>query len=136
MLLVSAIFALLTFGFVLPCALDVAMTPRHHFDLPSKQTWLVVVVAFWAFGATAWLLVGRREARMRASWYDVTGSWMPQRAPGSTYLGGQALGSASPFGLARRGQAAMTPTRFIAPDDNPEFLVELERKIRERRGDA
>jgi hypothetical protein len=30
----------------------------------------------------------------------------------------------------RTKQAAMASVRFVAPDDNPEFLLELDRKIR------
>jgi uncharacterized membrane protein len=77
MLLLGVAFALLTVGLVVPCVIDIATTPRHHFDLPTKQNWLVVVIAFWVFGAAAWLLLGRREVRMRRLWDDVTGSWVP-----------------------------------------------------------
>jgi hypothetical protein len=137
MLVLCVIFALLTVGFVVPCALDVAMTPRRYFDLPSKQTWLIVVVGFWVFGAAVWLLVGRREAQMRRLWDDMTKSWMLGRKPSPRRSAGWASGNDYPFGNARRGrQAAMAPARFIAPDDNPDFLLELERRIRGWREDA
>jgi hypothetical protein len=133
MLVLCVIFALLTVGFVVPCAIDVAMTPRRYFDLPSKQTWLIVVVAFWAFGAAVWLLVGRREAQMRRLWDDMTASWMiggerPRRTASWP------SGNDYPFGHARRGrQAAPAAARFVAPDDNPDFLLELDRRIRDWR---
>lgn len=135
MLLPGVAFALITVGFVVPCVIDIAMTPRHHFDLPSKQTWLLVAVAFWAFGAAAWLLVGRRDVRMHRLWDDVTGGW----ALGGEHAmrSGLPAGADYPFGSSRRvRQTAMAPARFVAPDDNQEFLLELERRIRGWREDA
>lgn len=137
MLILCVIFVLLTVGFVVPCAIDVAMTPRRYFDLPSKQTWLIVVVAFWAFGAAVWLLVGRREAQMRRLWDDMTASWMLGQERPQRRAAGWASGNDYPFGHQRRGrQAATAQARFVAPDDNPEFLLELDRKIRGGREEA
>ncbi len=131
MLVLCVIFALITVGLVIPCVIDIAMTPDHLFDLPSKQTWLIVGVAFWVFGSAAWLLVGRREVRMRRLWDDVTGSWVPAPQP---HHPASRPRPDYPFGRPR--QAAMVPARFVAPDDNPDFLLELERRIREWRDDA
>lgn len=137
MLLPCAVFALLTVGFVVPCVIDIAMTPSHHFDVPSKQLWLLVAVAFWVFGAAAWLIIGRRDVRMRAVCDELTGSW----AHGSEY----SLWSTPPrrTGTGYRMRASrsehrvpFTPQSFLAPDDNPDFLLELERRIRERHEDA
>ena len=137
MLLLCAVFALLTVGFVVPCAIDIAVTPSHHFDVPSKQTWLVVGIAFWAFGAAAWLLVGRRDVRMRAVCDEITGNWMgdsersmwtaPHRSTGLSYRSGH--------GRADQ-RTTMAPARFVAPDDNPDFLLELDRRIRDWRDDS
>jgi hypothetical protein len=130
MLLLGVVFALLTVGLVVPCVIDIATTPRYHFDLPTKQNWLVVVIAFWVFGAVAWLLLGRREVRMRRLWDDVTGSWIPAHEADRLHPSRSARGD-YPFGHARRSrQAAMAPVRFVAPDDNQEFLLELDRRIR------
>jgi hypothetical protein len=133
MLLPCAVFALLTVGFVIPCAIDVAMTPSEHFDAPSKQTWLVVAVAFWAFGSAAWLLVGRRDTRMRAACNDLTASW----GAGDETTLWPGIGHRSRPGRSSRPgpQMALAPTRFIAPDDNPDFLLELDRRIRGWRDD-
>ena len=130
MLVVGVIFALVTVGFVIPCVIDIAMTPDYYFDLPSKQTWLIVGVAFWVFGAAAWLLVGRREVRMRRLWDDVSGGWVqaPQQHPSARARADY------PFG--RQRQAAVAAARFVAPDDNPDFLMELDRRIREWREGA
>lgn len=130
MLLLGVVFALLTVGLVVPCVIDVATTPQHHFDLPSKQSWLIVVIGFWIFGAAAWLLLGRRDVRMHRLWDDVTGSWVPARGPQNGHPANRAARADYPFGSTRRGrQAAMASMRFIAPDDNPEFLLEIDRRI-------
>lgn len=128
MLLLGVVFALLTVGLVVPCVIDIATTPKHHFDLPSKQYWLIVVIGFWVFGAVAWLLVGRRDVRMHRLWDDVTGSWVsvPAIPDHPASRGGR---PDYPFGSTRRGRQAAMAVRFIAPDDNPEFLLELDRRI-------
>jgi hypothetical protein len=135
MLLLGVVFVLLTAGLVVPCVIDIATTPRHLFDLPTKQNWLIVVIGFWVFGAAAWLLLGRRDVRMHRLWDDVTGGWVTAREADRVHPS-RAGRSDYPFGHARRGrQAAMAPARFVAPDDNPEFLLELERRIRQWRDD-
>jgi len=136
MLLPYVIIALVTVGFVLPCVLDIATTPRHYFDLPTKRTWLIVAVAFWAFGAAAWLLIGRRDVRVQRLWDDVTGSWSgPEREARFPVV--RATGADYRFGpVQRERQAATVPVRFIAPDDNPDFLLELDRRIRDWREGA
>lgn len=130
MLVLCVAFALLTVGFVLPCVLDIATTPQHLFDYPSRRMWLVVTIAFWAFGATVWLLVGRREIQLRRAWDEMTDSWIAASGPRSRHQTGRYPGADNPFGNSRRGrQAAVAPVRFIAPDDNPDFLLELDRRI-------
>lgn len=135
MLVLCVVFTLLTVGFVVPCVIDIATTPKHLFDLPSKQTWLIVGAAFWVFGAAAWLLVGRRDVRMHRLWDDMAGSWAASGARRHPAARGD--GSDYPFGSAKRArQAAMASVRFVAPDDNPDFLLELDRRIREWRDGA
>jgi hypothetical protein len=133
MLVLGVAFALLTVGLVVPCVIDIATTPQQHFDLPTRKNWLIVVIAFWVFGAAAWLLLGRREVRMHRLWDDVTGSWVPAREADRVHPS-VASRPDYPFGPARRGrQAEMAAVRFVAPDDNEEFLLELDRRIRQWR---
>jgi hypothetical protein len=78
----------------------------------------------------AWLLLGRREVRTRRIWDNVSGSWVPAYEADRLRPSRSARGDL-PFGYSRRGrQAAMAAVRFVAPDDNPEFLLELDRRIR------
>jgi len=118
---------------VVPCVIDIVMTPQHLFDVPSKRMWLLVAIAFWAFGAAVWLLVGRREVQMRRLWSGMTESWALSSGQQWQHPEGWSAGSDYPFASRRGRQAAMAPARFIAPDDNPEFLMELERRIRDWR---
>lgn len=136
MLLLCVAFALLTVGFVVPCVIDVATTPRHLFDLPSKGTWVVVTATFWVFGAAVWLLVGRREVQMRRHWHEMTESWITADGTRARRPARRSAAADFPFGSARRGRQAMAAARFIAPDDNPEFLLELDRRIQEWREGA
>ncbi len=139
MLLIYVVVALITLGFVLPCVIDVAMTPRHDFGLPTKQTWLLVVVVFWVFGAAAWLVAGRRDVRMRQLWFDVSGSrsLRAQQAHRRHPAGRPAADADYAFADATIGRVTGTrPSAFGAPDDNPEVLMELERRIRQWRDGA
>ena len=143
MLLLVAVFALLTVGFVVPCVIDIAMTPGHHFGVPSKQLWLAVAVAFWAFGAAAWLLVGRRDVRMRAACDDLTSSWRTGpveeslwSVPGRSSRARDWLNGDKYVHGPVHQRFAAGPLPFVAPDDNPEFLLELDRRIRGDRDDA
>lgn len=137
MLLLCAVFALLTVGFVIPCVIDIAVTPSSHFDVPSKQTWLIVAVAFWVFGAATWLLVGRRDVRMRAACDEVSDGLMFGDDGGLWASPSRRTGLRDRSSVRRRERFQMTaPSRFIAPDDNPEFLLELDRIIRGWREDA
>lgn len=138
MLLLYVVVALITLGLVLPCVLDIAMTPRYDFGLPSKQTWLMVVLLFWVFGAAAWLLVGRKDIRLRQLWFDIAGGrtvWTGQAY--RPHPASRASHTDFEFADAIVGRVAGTrPTRFVAPDDDPDFLQELERRIREERDGA
>jgi hypothetical protein len=137
MLLLCAVFALLTVGFVVPCVIDIATTPGSHFDVPSKQTWLIVAVAFWAFGSATWLIVGRRDVRMRAACHEVSDGLMFGDEGGLWSSPSRRTGLRDRSGIRRRERYQMAAaSRFVAPDDNPDFLLELDRRIRGGREDA
>jgi len=138
MLLLCVVFALITMGLVVPCVIDIAMTPQRDFGLPSKQTWLVVVVAFWAVGAITWLMVGRRELWIRQQWNDVAGSQAlgQQQALRRHPAGRTADPSHRSADAVYGGRGAGHGARYLAPDDNPGFLLELDRRIREWRDGA
>ena len=137
MLLLCAVFALLTVGFVVPCVIDIATTPGSHFDVPSKQTWLIVAAAFWVFGSATWLLVGRRDVRMRAACDEVSDGLMFGEEGGLWSSPSRRTGLRDRSSTRRRERYQMAAaSRFVAPDDNPDFLLELDRRIRNWREDA
>ena len=63
MLLPCVIIALVTIGFVGPCVLDIAATPRQYFDLPTKRMWLVAAGFAAVIGVSGMAVVlARRSA--------------------------------------------------------------------------
>jgi hypothetical protein len=138
MLLLCAVFALLTIGFVVPCVIDIATTPSSNFDVPSKQTWMIVALAFWVFGAATWLAVGRRDVRMRAACNEVSQGLNFGDEGGLWQSPSRGTGLRDRPGVRRRERPLMATasSRFVAPDDNPDFLLELERRIRGYRDEA
>lgn len=131
MFLVGALFGLVTVGLVVPCLIDVAVAPDCQVRGMSKHWWVLALVFLSVFGAAAWLVAGRPRRRGRA--------WSSQLY-GATYLtpqdairrhpAGRAMEQAydSPPGGAVR--AGPIPARPMGPDDDPEFLEELARRIR------
>ena len=134
MWLACALIILVTVGFVLPCMLDITMTPESEFTTLSKGTWLMIAGAFWVFGATAWLAVGRPRRLLmlhRSNPYPA-GGFGPAEALYRHPAARAAGGYPEPVGSV----GFMTGRRPLGPDDDPEFLLELDRRIREAREDG
>jgi hypothetical protein len=134
MWLACALIILFTVGFVLPCMLDITMTPDSEFTTFSKGTWLLIAGAFWVFGAVAWLAVGRPQ---RLGFFRLSS---PYPAGGYSHAdallrhpAAQAAAGASEVAGAVAFMAAPRP---LGPDDDPDFLMELDRRIREARDDS
>jgi len=135
----AVLFALFTVGFCVPCLLDVARTPPYDFQGLTKGTWILMIAVFWIFGAAAWLLVGRPDRRRRAPLIRrdaARPAGFSQREALRRHPAGRAmeLGFDSAADGADRWAPAR-PTRLTGPDDDPEFLLELGRRIREARED-
>jgi hypothetical protein len=132
MWLACALIILLSVGFVLPCMLDITMTPDSEFTVLSKGTWLFVAGAFWILGAIAWLVVGRPRRpsiRYRTGHYHGRGYGPANDALMRHPAAQAAVGYAEPGSAV----AFLAPRRPLGPDDDPDFLQELERRIREAR---
>jgi hypothetical protein len=131
MWLACALIVLFSVGFVLPCMLDITTTPDTEFMTFGKGTWLLIVGAFWVFGAAAWFVAGRpqRPAFLRPSDpYRARGMGAAQaflRHPAAQ----GAVGHGEPVGFL----PSTADSRPVGPDDDPDFLLELERRIRETR---
>jgi Phospholipase_D-nuclease N-terminal len=136
MLLAVVLFGLVTVGFVVPCLIDVAVTPPYELRRLTKPAWVVLIVFFSAFGAAAWLAVGRPDQRRRM---------IPRHLEDAPFFGpldalrrhpasrGMDTGIGGPSGMAAY-PASSALTRPMGPDDDPEFLEELARRIKRGRG--
>jgi hypothetical protein len=73
--------------------------------------------------------------RIRQLWNDMAGSGDPGRQRAlRRHPAGRTPDAGFQFADAVLGRrAAAPPERYVAPDDNPVFLVELDRRIREWR---
>src|ERR1700740_3462143 len=130
MWLACALIILFSVGVVLPCMVDITKTPASEFTTFSKGTWLVITGAFWIFGAAAWLLVGRpqRLGMHRSNPYPAGGF-----GPAEALLRHPAARAATGYGDFTGPGVIATSRRPLGPDDDPDFLVELGRRIRESR---
>jgi hypothetical protein len=125
MWLACALIVLFSVGFVLPCMLDITTTPDSEFRTLSKGMWLLIAGAFWIFGAAAWLLVGRPQ-RPALHRYGRYGDGFGQaeallRHPATQAAGGYPESGIWPVNIGAQGP--------LGPDDDPEFLEELHRRI-------
>jgi general stress protein CsbA len=141
MLLPVVLFALLTVGFWVPCVLVVASKPRHQFLGLSKWAWLILIAVFWVFGAAAWLLADRPAARRAPfqrghAWHAGLRQQEALRRQREalrrhpSWRATQGDYDADDEGIGDRTPACPGPA---GPDDDPGFLLELERQIREAR---
>ncbi len=137
MLLVGVLFGLVTVGFVVPCLVDVAITPAAEVRSLTKPAWVLAIVFGSVFGAVAWLTAGRPGRRWRTPLpRHLAGppSFSPQEAlrrhPAGRAMDPVTEASPGPAAL-RAGEAGHGP---VGPDDDPEFLQELARRIRHPRG--
>lgn len=136
MLLAGVLFGLVTVGFVVPCLIDVAVTPASDLRSLTKSGWVLIMVFFSVFGATAWLVCGRPDWRRR--------SMLPRYLEGAPSIGQQEALRRHPAGRswdpadARLGQPFIQASeiqRPMGPDDDLEFLEELSRRIRDADND-
>jgi len=132
MLLVGVVLGLVTLGFVVPCLVDVAVTPAGELRSLTKPAWILAIVLFSVFGVVAWVVAGRPHRRQTPLPRHLEGapSFGPQDAL-RRHPAGRAMDpgiEASPGPGALRASEA--PGRPVGPDDDPEFLRELARRIR------
>ncbi|WP_167145023.1 PLD nuclease N-terminal domain-containing protein [Actinomyces sp. ZJ308] len=107
------VLPVLVFALTLYALLDCARTPEE--SMPARMPkflWITLVVLFPAVGPIAWIIVSRVKAAEERGGYVEPTVWSSKE--GTTF---------------RRPQRA----RPVAPDDDPEFLRDLEQDIRRRR---
>ncbi|WP_230985503.1 PLD nuclease N-terminal domain-containing protein [Microbispora oryzae] len=98
----SVIIGLALLAFWLYCLLDVITTPGQEMMTLSKPLWVLIVVVLAALGGLFWLFLGR-----------------PPRVREIVY---------GPMAARARASHHETPR---GPDDDPEFLRRLERRLRD-----
>ena len=138
MLLVGVLFGLVTVGFVVPCLIDVAVTPGYDLRSLTKPAWAAIIVFLSVFGATAWLVAGRPDRRSRIEFpgHLLDGPSFSQQDALRRHPAGRAM---DPGIEASSGRGALPATEAaqqpMGPDDDEEFLQELTRRIRDARED-
>jgi hypothetical protein len=113
--------------------LDITTTPDSEFTTLSKGYWLLVAGAFWIFGAAAWLLVGRPQ---RPTLRHRSGRYSDGFGPAEALLRHPATQAAGGYADQGNWLAEVGTPRPVGPDDDPDFLLELDRRIRETREDS
>jgi hypothetical protein len=130
MLLIGMLFALLTVGFVVPCLIDALRTPPFAIRSLSKQTWVLLILLLSVIGAAAWLIAGRPNGSWHvpvmphlAGLQGIRQQDALRRHPAGRHggVGFEALAAQD----GRRGLL-----RPLGPDDDIDFLRELDRRIR------
>lgn len=109
MLVLAAVLILVALGVWLFCLFEVLSTDERETRLLPKFGWFLVVLLGFELGAVAWLLFGRRRrfVPVRVS------AWPPDF-----------LLSRGDEPADQHGQAP------LGPDDDPEFLSRLDRRLR------
>src|SRR5580698_4918198 len=133
MLLASALFALFLGGFWLYYLNDAILTPASECRGMPKPAWIAVIAATFIGGAVAWLTV-RQPVRVGASDLDMTSRWDHDDViEDEDYPDSQRWTEADdavarhPAGRARNTDPSRGPK---GPDDDPDFLIALDRVIR------
>jgi hypothetical protein len=116
------IVPLLIFGFLLYCVLDVVLTSEEEIRNLPKLVWLVLVLLVPIIGGIAWFVAGRPATHGRAPGGD-------RRAAG-TGPGRHPSGQGGPSARGARSGPAPRPRAPRGPDDDPEFIKQLERRLR------
>jgi hypothetical protein len=136
MLLPGVLFALFLAGCWLYCLADAALTPAGDYLGWSKRAWVVIIAVTFIAGALAWVIAGRHSRARHwpataidhlaiASLDDVNIIWYPHRPGAGT---ADAALARHPAGRSRmRGRQVPSVPR--GPDDDPEFLRQLARRI-------
>jgi hypothetical protein len=115
MLLSGVLFVLFLAGCWLYSLTDAALTPAVEYRGLAKSTWIYIISATFIVGAVAWL-IARRSRRSR--------SWVPADAGFAWCSPWEAAVARHPAARSRQWQHVPQ-----GPDDDPEFLRQLDRRI-------
>ncbi|SPT53232.1 Uncharacterised protein [Actinomyces bovis] len=110
------VLIVLVIALTLYAVLDCARTPSESLPQPlPKPVWLLVIILFTVVGPVAWIITSRvKAAEERGGMVERT-VWSSQEG----------------ISFQRRGRQAQR--RTLGPDDDPDFLRNLEQDIRRRK---
>jgi hypothetical protein len=138
-MLSGVLFVLVLAGCWVYCLIDAALTPAAVFRGLPKAAWIGIIAVTFIVGAIAWL-VYRTVARVRPRLSSGLASG-PRAASAHTYVYWHPDWAAAEAAVARHpaGRFRKTPADGWAgpkgPDDDPDFLRELDRRIKGTPGD-
>jgi hypothetical protein len=123
MLLSGVLFVLFLAGCWLYCLTDAAVTPAVEYRGLSKSTWICIISATFIVGALSWLIA--RWSRRSKSWVTASAGYTWH----SPWAAADAAVARHP--AARTKKSSRDPQHIPqGPDDDPEFLRQLDRSIR------
>jgi hypothetical protein len=129
MFLSGALFALFLTGCWLYCLTDAILTPAPEVRGLSKRTWVTVVAVTFIGGAFAWLIARRPVSRPTQMLASVPEGAAPgddeDNLEGQQWTAADDAAARHPAGRARSDQQVPK-----GPDDDQDFLRELDRTIR------
>jgi Phospholipase_D-nuclease N-terminal len=137
MLPLDVLLILFAAGVWVYCLIDAIMTPRAEMRRLSPLTWAILITVLPVVGAVAWLLAGRPARSWRAP-------MMPYRPADGPRIGPAEALRRHPSGRSMElspdsvlgdpfAPAAYGPPPPLGPDDDPDFLAELDQRLREQR---
>jgi hypothetical protein len=139
MLMSGVLFVLVLVGCWVYCLIDAALTPNAVFRGLPKAAWIGIIATTFALGGIAWLCY---RATLRSKPRRTTGFALSSRtATASTCVYWEPDWTAAEVAFARhpagraRNEPAAEWTRPKGPDDDPDFLRELDRRIKGTLGD-
>lgn len=112
MLVLAAALVLVALGVWLFCLFEVLSTEEGETRHLPKFAWFLIVLLGFEFGAVAWLVFGRPRGFVTAR----VAAWPLE------FLTSRDAGRGEPEGPVEHGP--------LGPDDDPEFLRQLDRRIR------
>jgi hypothetical protein len=118
-----------------PCCSDVATSPPWAIRILSRRTWLLILIATSVLGCAAWLVVGRPRRMPLRPRRAAPGLGMGPAEAFRRHPAGRAMGPDFDADPGRSADPGQGQTRALGPDDDPDFLMELERRIRDARDD-
>lgn len=140
MLLSGVLFVLFLAGCWLYCLTDAALTPASEFRGLPKATWVSVIAATFIVGAIAWLITRRIWRAEALTAYDAAILALASHGEGDLALNKRWTAADDaiarhPAGRSKKpGLDGRTPPK--GPDDDPEFLRQLDHRIRGTSADA